>query len=53
MAKDIKNTKSNKLLSGTSGNDTIQNGGWWYENSVWTNHNGGSNVTINTGAARQ
>ena len=46
----IHNTKSNKLLSGTKGNDTIQNGGFWYENGVWTRHDSGSKVTINAGA---
>ena len=43
---EIYNTKSNTLLSGTSGKDYILNGGWWNDSS----HNGGSNVTINTGA---
>ena len=47
---EINNTNSNTLLSGTSGDDTIKNGGWWYENGVWTDHYGGSNVTINSGA---
>lgn len=37
----INNTKSNTLLSGTNGNDTIQNGG---------RYDGGSYVTINAGA---
>ena len=48
----INNTKSNKLLSGTKGNDTIQNGGSWIDsgNYYYTWHNGGSNVTINSGA---
>jgi hypothetical protein len=44
MAK-INNTLSNTLLSGTSGNDSIQNGGSW--DGTW--YDGGSNVTINTG----
>ena len=45
---DIRNTTSNTLLSGTSGNDTIQNGGYWadsgYSYETW--HDGGSNNTI-------
>ena len=41
----IKNTKSNTLLSGTKGNDSIQNGGLWD-----VDHDGGSNVTINADA---
>ena len=41
---EIYNDKSNTLLSGTSGDDSIQNG-WW--DDYW--HNGGSNVTINGG----
>ena len=45
MAK-TRNTKSNTLLSGTSGNDTILNGGYW--DGDW--HDAGSNVTINSGA---
>ena len=43
---EIYNDNSNTLLSGTSGDDSIQNGGWWND----TRHDGGSNVTINTGA---
>ena len=39
---EIYNDKSNTLLSGTSGNDVVLNGGWW--NDSW--HNGGSFVTI-------
>ena len=46
----IQSTLSNTLLSGTSSDDTIQNGGYWYENGTNTWHYGGSNVTINTGA---
>ena len=42
---EINNTLSNTLLSGTSGDDEINNGGWWNDSS----HSGGSNVTINTG----
>ena len=41
----INNKKSNTLLSGTSGNDTIRNI-WWDEYDSY----GGSDVTINTGA---
>jgi len=48
----INNTKSNTLLSGTSGNDSIQNGGYWYKNGVFTGHYGGSNVTINSGEGK-
>ena len=47
---EIRNTTSNTLLTGTSGDDSIQNGGYWYENGDYTWHNGGSNVTINSGA---
>lgn len=43
----IYNLTSNTLLSGTSGNDDIVNGGY---NSSWVWHSGGNNVTINTGA---
>ena len=46
---DIYNTASNTLLAGTSGNDSIKNGGYWYEDSNYIWHNGGSNVTINAG----
>ena len=38
----IYNTKSNTLLSGTSGNDDIRNGGRW----DYSYHDGGSKVTI-------
>ena len=46
---EIRNTDSNTLLSGTNDNDTIQNGGYWYdgEGSEYTYHEGGSNVIIN------
>ncbi|MBO4780730.1 MAG: hypothetical protein J5497_08850, partial [Selenomonadaceae bacterium] len=47
---EIYNNKSNTLLSGTSGDDSIKNGGYWYENGDYTWHDGGSNVTINSGA---
>ena len=47
MAVNIFNTKSNTLLSGTTGKDTISNGGY-DENDTW--HDGGKNVTINAGA---
>ena len=43
---EINNDKSNTLLTGTSGDDSIQNGGYWSDS--W--HDGGSNVTINAGA---
>ena len=43
---NINNTASNTLLSGTSGKDSIQNGGWWDGGR----HNGGSYVTISAGA---
>lgn len=43
----ITNTKSNKLLSGTSENDTIKNGGTW---DGYSHHDGGKNVTISGGA---
>ena len=42
----IDNEKSNTLLSGTSGDDSIKNGGYWDGDR----HDGGSNVTINAGA---
>ena len=42
----ITNSKSNTLLSGTSSNDTIYNGG--YYNDSW--HDGGNKVTISAGA---
>ncbi len=51
MAVSIFNTNSNTLLSGTKGNDTIDNGehggqfgSWWYK------ENGGKKVTIFGGA---
>ena len=44
---NFRNDNSNTLLSGTSGDDSIRNGGSWYENGVDTWHDGGSNVTIN------
>ncbi len=47
---EIYNDKSNTLLSGTSGDDSIQNGGYWYEGNEEIWHDGGSNVTINAGA---
>ena len=47
---EINSTLSNTLLTGTSGDDSIQNGGYWYENGDYTWHDGGSNVTINSGA---
>ena len=40
---EINNTKSNTLLSGTNGDDSIQNG---YYNSSRNRHEGGYNVTI-------
>ena len=43
---EINNTLSNTLLTGTSGDDSILNGGWWDD----SHHDGGSNVTITTGA---
>ena len=43
---EIFNTESDTLLSGTSGDDTIQNGGYWDDSS----HDGGSKVTIDGGA---
>ena len=46
MAKNITNSKPNKVLNGSSGNDTIQNG--YYYNGSW--RNGGSKVTITSGA---
>ena len=48
----INNTKSDTLLSGTSGNDTIRNGGYWVDSgeSYLSYHDGGSKVTISTGA---
>ena len=42
---EIYNDKSNTLISGTSGDDTIKNGGYWAGSWHYT-----SNVTINTGA---
>lgn len=39
---EIFNEESNTLLSGTNGNDTIRNGGYWYGSL----HNGGSKVSI-------
>lgn len=46
------NDKSNALISGTSSNDTIQNGGRW--NDFWYSreyyHDGGLKVTISGGA---
>ena len=45
---NIKNTTSNTLLSGTSGNDSIQNG--WYDYDKDKLVSGGSKVTINAGA---
>ena len=42
---EINSILSNTLLSGTSGDDFIQNGGEWSDSF----HDGGSNVTINTG----
>lgn len=47
---EIYNDKSNKLLNGTSGNDTINNGAYFYENSKYVWHDGGSKVTIKGGA---
>ena len=47
---EINSTLSNTLLTGTSSDDSIQNGGYWYENGDYTWHDGGSNVTINSGA---
>ena len=44
----IYNYNSNTLLSGTSGNDTIRNGGSWYVGG-YGYHDGGSNVTISGG----
>ena len=46
MAK-IFNTNSNTLISGTSGNDTIRNGGENFFNGYW--FEGGSKVTISAG----
>ena len=43
MAKNITNTKSNTLISGTSGNDTLYNG-------TGHSNSGGNKVTINGGA---
>jgi len=43
---EINNDKSNKKIKGTSGDDIIQNGGYWYENGHYS-HTGGTNVTIN------
>jgi len=43
MAKNIINTKSNTLISGTSGNDTLRNGTGYSKK-------GGNRVTINGGA---
>ena len=44
----INSTLFNTLLSGTSGDDSIQNGGWWNDSS----HGGGNNVTVNTGEGK-
>ena len=43
---EINNTLSNTLLTGTSGNDTIQNGGWRYFGNGYIKLDSGSNVTI-------
>lgn len=39
------NDNDNFIVSGTSDNDSIQNGGYWYLNT----HKGGNNVTISAG----
>ena len=46
---DIYNTRSNTLLSGTSENDSIRNGGWFDGSGMAY---GGSNVTIVGGAGK-
>ena len=46
---DINNTANDTLLSGTSGDDSIQNGGYWYEDSNYIWHDGGSYVTMDAG----
>lgn len=43
---NISNTRSNTLISGTSGNDSIYNGGYWSDSY----HNGGNRVTIKGGS---
>ena len=48
---EIYSTLSNTLLSGTRGDDIIKNGGWLhYDEPSEEWHDGGSNVTINSGA---
>ena len=46
---NINNTANDTLLSGTSGDDSIQNGGYWYEDSNYIWHDGGSYVTMDAG----